>query len=193
MSSSRPTPEQLRNRLARLIPLATSFAGTCYRSSTPKYATEVDLLTGEGSRRHGGRWNPIGIACVYASLTPETAMAEALAHHRYYGIAVEEAMPRTFVAIEAELGVVLDLRDGSVRRRLRFTEERTLAADWRLEMRAGGEPITQMLGRAVHEGDWEGLIVPSAADHNGHNLLVFPDKLRDESRLSVLHADRLQE
>ncbi len=37
----------------------------------------------------------------------------------------------------------------------------------------------------------EGLIVPSAADPNGHNLLVFPENLDAGSTATVLHADRL--
>jgi RES domain-containing protein len=186
-----PTLEQLKSRLKRLVPLATAFAGTAYRSSTPPYAIEDDLLTGEGSKRNGGRWNPPGIAVVYASLTPEVAMAETLAHNRYYGIAIEEAMPRTFVAIEATLQFVLDLREGGVRQRLQVSEERILSVDWRKEVRAGREPIAQMIGRAAHETDWEGLIVPSAAAPNGHNLLIFPDKLLAGSSITVLHPDRL--
>jgi RES domain-containing protein len=125
-------------------------------------------------------------------LTPEVAMAETLAHNRYYGIAIEEAMPRTFVAIEATLQVVLDLRDGSIRQRLRVAEERILSVDWRKEVRAGREPITQLIGRAAHETDWQGLIVPSAADPSGHNLLIIPDRLRTDCKVQVLHPDRLQ-
>src|SRR4051794_3303894 len=113
-----PTVEQLQARLARIASLAGPFEGVVYRSSTPEYATEADLLTGEGSRRTGGRWNPKGVAVVYASLTPETAMAETLAHNRYYGIPIEDAMPRTFLAIAAKMATVLDLRDGKVRQRL---------------------------------------------------------------------------
>lgn len=191
MPKLRPTVEQLRSRFTRLLPLATAFVGTAYRSSTPLYATEDDLLTGEGSRQNGVRWNPPGIAVVYASLTPEVAMAETLAHNRYYGIAIEEAMPRTFAAIEATLQIVLALRDGGIRQRLQASEERILSVDWRKEVRAGREPITQMIGRATHESDWEGLVVPSAAASSGHNLLIFPDKLRPGSNIAVLHADRL--
>jgi RES domain-containing protein len=192
MPHSGPTLKQLKSRLDRLLPLATAFNGIGYRSSTPEYATEADLLTGEGSKLHGGRWNPVGIAAVYASLTPETAMAETLAHNRYYSISIEDSMPRTFVAIEANLHVVLDLRDGSIRRRLQVSEERILTADWRKDMRGGHEPITQMVGQAAYETGWEGLIVPSAADLKGHNLLVFPEKLQSRSWLQVLHADRLR-
>jgi RES domain-containing protein len=186
-----PTLKQLKDRLERLLPSATRFSGVAYRSSTPEYATEDDLLTGEGSKLHGGRWNPIGIAVVYASLTPETAMAETLANNRYYGISVEEAMPRTFVAFAAKLHAVLDFRDGNVRRRLQVSQKRILAVDWRKDVRAGREPITQKIGQAAYEAGWEGVIVPSAVDPNGYNLLIFPDKRNPKSELEILHADRL--
>jgi len=186
-----PTLKQLKDRLERLLSLATRFSGVAYRSSTPEYATEDDLLTGEGSKLHGGRWNPIGIAVIYASLTPETAMAETLAHNRYYGISIEDAMPRTFAAIAAKLHAVLDFRDGHVRRRLQVSQKRILAVDWRKDVRAGREPITQKIGQAAYEAGWEGLIVPSAVDPNGHNLVVFPDKRDPRSELEILHADRL--
>lgn len=186
-----PTLQQLQIRMARLAASAVSFEGVVYRSGTPKYATETDLLTGEGSRRHGGRWNPVGIAMVYAAFTPETAMAETLAHNRYYGIPIEDAMPRTFVAIEVKAQTLLDFRLGEVRRRLQVSEDRILTVDWRSQVRRGREPITQILGRAAHAGPWEGLIVPSTADPDGHNLLVFPDKLCPGSELRVVNADKL--
>ena len=183
--------DPLKARFTRSLPAAGAFTGTVYRSSTPKYATETDLLTGEGSRRSGGRWNPIGLAVVYVSLTPETALAETLAHNRYYSIPVQDAMPRTFVAISAKLQAVLDLRVGTTRQRLQVSLERILTVDWRKEVSAGREPITQALGRAASDVGLEGLIVPSAADPNGHNLLVFLKNLRAGSHSRVLAPERL--
>ena len=58
MPNSGPLLEQIESRLLRLKSLAEPFAGIVYRSSTPKYATLEDLLSGEGSKREGGRWNP---------------------------------------------------------------------------------------------------------------------------------------
>jgi len=191
MASLGPTLDQLKSRLTRLLPSAVAFAESVYRSSTPKYANEWDLLTGEGSTRHGGRWNPIGMAVVYASLTPETAMVETLANNRYYGIPVEDAMPRTFVAIAVSLQAVLDFRGGLVRQRLQVSLDRILTADWRKESRAGREPITQTIGRAASEVGLEAIIAPSAVDPKGHNLVVFPNNLHADSEIRVLNADRL--
>ncbi len=191
MTSSRPSLEHVKSRLTRLLPSASAFGATLFRSSTPRYSNESDLLTGEGSRRNGGRWNPIGIGVVYASLTPETAMAETLAHYRHYKIPVEDAMPRTFVALQVRLYAVLDSQLGSVRQRLGVSFDRILTVDWRSEVLAGREPITQTLGWASSGIGREALVVPSAADPQGHNLLVFPPNLRPGSKIRVMHPDRL--
>lgn len=186
-----PTFDQLKTRLKRLLPTTEEYARRVYRSSTPRYANESDLLNGAGSRRTGGRWNPVGIAVVYASLNPETAMAETLAHYRYYAIGLEDAMPRTFVAIDARLQAVLDLRLGTVRQRLQVSLDRILTVDWRKEVQAGREPITQVLGRSASDVGLEGLIVPSAGCTDGQNLLVFPQNLQTGSEIRVLAPERL--
>ncbi len=38
------------------------------------------LLSGEGARLYGGRWNPVGTPLVYASGSPELAFLEMLVH-----------------------------------------------------------------------------------------------------------------
>lgn len=101
-------------------------------------------------------------------------------------------MPRTFVAVAVQLARVLDLRSGTVRRRLQVSGSQILSVDWRTEVKAGREPITQRLGRAAHATCVEGLIVPSAADPAGHNLILFPDRLDLESEVRLLNPDRLR-
>ena len=191
MSTFEPSADYLRERLLAIGDMATPFAQTLYRSATPAYARESDLLKGEGSRLYGGRWNPIGVAVIYASLSPETAMAETLAHCRYYGFPPQSAMPRTFVALHMRLSAVIDLTDGALRQRLRVSERRMMAVDWRQEMAAGQEPITQRLGRAGFDAGFEGFFVRSAADRRGYNVLVFPDNLRPSSTVEVVDAGQL--
>lgn len=186
-----PTYEQLLTRFAALGASAVPFDGVVYRSSTPKYATELDLFTGAGSLATGGRWNPAGLAMVYFSFSPETAMAETLYRNRSFGLPVEDLMPRTFVAVCVKLAKVLDLRDGHVRQRLQVSVAKLLRVDWRAEVHAGRLPMSQQVGRAAHATRWEGLIVPSAADRGGHNLLTFPDGLGPSSEITLLNADEL--
>jgi RES domain-containing protein len=163
--------DQLRTSLRKLVDDALAFSGTTYRSCTPKYATEDGLLNGEGSKRYGARWNPRDIAVVYAADSPETAMAESLAHFRYFSIPVHSAMPRVFVAIEMKLKRVVDLRESNVRQRLHVSND--------------------TIGQAAFEAGVEGLIVPSAAQPDGFNVLAFPENLKKGSKLQILNADSL--
>jgi len=165
-------------------PNLVRFIGVVYRVCTPKYATESDLLTGEGSRIKGGRWNPPGIAAVYGSSTPETAMAESLGHYRYYRIPLPAAMPRVCLALEVDLNRILDLRDRAVRRRLGLTLGQ-ISGDWRAQRDSGKVPTTQRVGEAVYRAGFEGLLAPSAHSPGGHNLVIFPKNLERTKQLRV--------
>lgn len=176
---------KLTERFTMLASNAIAIDVVGYRSATPKYARESDILSGEGSRLNGGRWNPIGLAAVYASLSPETAMAETLAYYRYYGLPLPQAMPRLFVAVSFHLSAVLDLTDGEVRRRLKISEQAMLTCDWRKEVAAMRNPITQLIGQAAQAAGFEGLQVRSAADSDGLNLIAFPQNLRPASDIHL--------
>ncbi|MSR59699.1 MAG: RES domain-containing protein [Planctomycetaceae bacterium] len=176
---------QLTTRFARLKPLAEAVRVVAYRSCTPQYATEPDLLSGDGSRKVGARWNPPGIAAVYFSLSPEAALAETLAYFRYYGFPIAQAMPRVFVALTIRLSAVLDLTNGRVRRRLQISETSMLKSDWRKIASTGAVPLTQLVGHAAYAAGWEGLRVRSAAHPDGVNLVVFPTNVHAGSALEL--------
>jgi RES domain-containing protein len=181
-----PDSSSLTRILRNWLQTPRPWHGVVFRSTSPRYARSTDLLSGEGARTWGGRWNPPGIRAVYGSLDAETAMAEALAHVRYYGIPEHSAMPRVFVAIEASLTAVVDLTDGELRRRLRVSRRALLLADRRAKAARSGEALTQRLGRAAHAAGVVGLLAPSAARSGGSNLVVFPDRLRPPDILRVL-------
>ncbi len=100
-------------------------------------------------------------------------------------------MPRMFVAIRAQLTNVLDLTEGSNRKRLQIAESRLLACDWRKEMIGGHEALPQLVGRAAKEGGLEAIVVRSAECSNGRNLVIFPANLRKSSKLTVLDPEKL--
>jgi RES domain-containing protein len=151
-------------------------------------ANETDLVSGEGSRLHGQRWNPRGLfRAVYFSIDIATAQEEFLAQNRRQGLPDAEATPFVTTSAEIELSRVLDLTDGELRKRLRVSRQRMLN-----EPHAAGLPesITQALGRIAFSEGYQGLLVPSAA-HRGHtNLVVFPENLLP-GQLRVVSADRL--
>ncbi len=179
-------------RLSRLLRRATALEGTVYRSAAPQYATSSDLISEAGSRLHGGRWNPVGVAAVYGSLSSEIALAETLAHSRYYNLPVQAAMPRTFVAVEFALCAVLDLTLRRNRQALGISQQRLLNCDWRAERQRDAFPITQQIAQASVNIRFKAILVRSAADPTGQNLVVFVDHLRTGSRLVVVASDHLQ-
>jgi len=56
------------------------------------------MLSGEGARLNGGRWNPIGIPLLYTSTTPELALLETLVH--LDGTPIRDLPPFVRVTIE---------------------------------------------------------------------------------------------
>ena len=68
-----------REQLAELIAGATPLRGAFFRSVAFKYFHPDDVVSGEGTRLHGGRFVPVGVRAVYASADEETAMREVTA------------------------------------------------------------------------------------------------------------------
>ena len=65
-----------RRQLAELIAGATSLQGNFFRSVAFRYFHPDDVISGEGTQLNGGRFVPIGVRAVYASLEEETALLE---------------------------------------------------------------------------------------------------------------------
>jgi hypothetical protein len=65
-----------RKQLAELIAGATSLRGDFFRSVAFRHFHPDDVISGEGTRLQGGRFVPVGVRAVYASLEEETALRE---------------------------------------------------------------------------------------------------------------------
>ena len=158
---------------------AVRVARTVYRSCAPQFAAEADFLSGEGGRRHGGRWNPVGVAAVYACLTPETAMAETLSYARYHALPAASMMPRVFQAIDVALERVVDLSARPALTRCGTTAEAIRTYDWRAESEAGRVPVTQRFGADCRDAGFQGVLAPSAAAPGGRVLVWFPENVAE--------------
>lgn len=153
--------------------------GTFYRATTIEYSNRRDLLSGLGSRLAGARWTPPGLfAAVYGCLEPETAMSEALANYREFGIPLSQAMPLVFVAVTVETQAVLDLTNRDVQRILGVTTRRMVSTPWQRVQERGDEALTQCLGRLAWEASLEGILVPSARVKGATNIVLFPNRRR---------------
>jgi len=72
-----------------------------YRVAPSRYASD---LSGEGSRLHGGRWNPIGKPAIYTAESPSLAMLEVLAFYALSGSPPELVL----VTIEIPDAVIIE-------------------------------------------------------------------------------------
>ncbi|MGJ8641528.1 MAG: RES family NAD+ phosphorylase [Opitutaceae bacterium] len=145
------------------------------------------MFAGKGPLYANGRWLAKGTKlATYTALSPEVALAEALAATRYYGFPDSHAAPLVFVTAQAKLNKVIDLRIGSIRQSLRLSDATITQFDWRSENTKGQESITQAFGWALQATGIEGFVCPSAALSGGANLIVFPQNLKRPTSLRVL-------
>ena len=167
---------------ARITGMARAFvqawSGTVYRCVERDYAELPAIADGMGAWRHGARFNAKQrFPAVYASLSADVAVAEALARLLSMGFERDELLDdRETVAIEAAFDRVLDLREESVRNALQM-DGATLHADWWAEQCAGREAVCQALGRALRDAGIQAILVPSLRYARGVNVVFFPENL----------------
>ena len=170
--------------MLRASVLARPWTDEVFRATSPEWATAEHLLSGLGGIMAAGRWNAMGaFRVVYACLTPEGALAEALARSRHRGIADSHAMPLVVSALRARLATVLDLRTDAAGDALAVSPEALAREDWRVATGGGRESLSQAVGRAAHAAGLEGMIVPGVA---AANLLILPDHLARPGSLHVV-------
>lgn len=130
------------------------FSATVYRAHHPRWS--FDPLSGTGAARHGGRFNPRGMAALYTSLRFETAWREA-----QQGFAFK-AQPLTLCAYRAECDDVLDLTDPATRE-AHGIRPGELACAWEDLADRGIEPPSWRLARRLREAGIAAILVPSYA------------------------------
>lgn len=163
------------------------FHGLVYRAMNPIYARTP--LSGEGARRHGGRFNPRGMAALYTAQSVAGAIREANQ--------IGTLQPTTLVAMQADIAPVFDAADAAALAGQGMSPADLAADDWRARMLAGDAAPTQALAERLVAAGYAAMQVPSfakGADAGALNLILWrwgsdlPARLvvvDDEGRLSA--------
>jgi len=155
-----------RKQLGVLIAGATSLKGDFFRSVAFRYFHPDDVISGDGTRLHGGRFVPLGVRAVYASLEEETALREVTSRKSALGgrsqISVGE-YPRMTYVLSVATNRNLDLA---------ATLPSELANIVRLCLRRPGYHASQELAAIWISEDIESVVFPSATGV-GRNVAVY--------------------
>lgn len=163
------------------------FQGLAYRAHNPKWAW--DPLSGEGAFLHGGRFNRKGVAALYLSLDPQTAIREVQPLRR-------PMQPVVLCAYEVDVEPIFDSLVSRNCRDAGISDSEITSPNWRLEMNSGLIPASQQLADKLMETGFTGLRFRSfaaGAAGNDLNLVLWrwssrrPVKvllIDDEERLS---------
>lgn len=149
-------------------------------------------LSGEGARRHGGRFTPAGsFQTLYVADSAATAQFESGAlFHTDQRLRSFPKAPFTVMSIDAQLSGLIDLRDPDLQAAL-GTDGTELLAPWIPYSVDGKIAPTQILGRAAHNiGDCSGLVFQSHKNTleapNAFNVAIFLERMTPQERLHVV-------
>jgi RES domain-containing protein len=130
------------------------FIDPVYRAHHPRWA--FDPVSGEGARRHSGRFNRPGTPALYTALRMETAWLEA-----QQGFAFK-AQPLTLCSYAVDCADILDLTSPATLAALSIAPP-DLACAWEdLADRGLAVPSWTLADRLIKEGT-AGIVVPSFA------------------------------
>lgn len=155
------------------------FRGLVYRAHDPRWYWPP--VSGEGARLHGGRFNRVGVAALYTSLQPGTAMREA----SVIGMPMQ---PVLVCAYEVDSKPIFDAADPSQRAALGIAVADLRCPNWEREMREGQTPASQIVADRLISLGYAGMIAPAyyrAAGPEERNLVLWKwgDELPSRVRL----------
>ncbi|WP_284325410.1 RES family NAD+ phosphorylase [Cypionkella aquatica] len=131
-----------------------AYKGPLYRALNPIWAR--DPLSGEGAKRHGGRFNAKGRAALYTAMSVMGAVAEANQIGRPFE-------PVTLVSYTADLTDIFDATNLAHLAARGIALADLAADDWRLQMHSRGTSRAQDIAESLIAAGYHGLIVPSYA------------------------------
>lgn len=177
-----PNYSRILTTVKSLAVRGRALTGVWYRCVETSFAHEI--VSGEGARTHGARWNPLGsFRTVYLSDSPETALQEYFARARRMKWPDHKSLPMVTAGVEVSASRILDLRSPEVAAEIApiLNAERQ---EWR-RIQDQREAASQAVGRAIREAGLQGLLAASQQVAGGTNLVLFPDRLGRRDKLSA--------
>ncbi len=168
-------------QLARLEPFAHS--GTAFRTVNLRYLDTP--LSGLGSIRAGGRYNPKGaFEVLYLAENATTTLLEVeFAASSGGRFRAEPKDPYVVFSVHFQLRQLVDLHDPVSLASLGL-EPGDLQQPWRLKQLRGERVLTHEIGAKLLALGHEGFMYPSATDGRV-NLAVLPQNLKSGSHLEI--------
>ena len=154
--------------------------GIVYRAHNPRWSWPP--VSGEGARLHGGRFNRIGVAALYTSLSPVTALREA-------GTLGHPLQPLLLCAYEIDAEPVFDSLDSRERDIHAVTDAELRCPGWEWDMHRGSVPASQALADRLIAAGYVGMRVWSFApgrDAQDLNLVLWHWGDRMPSRVVLI-------
>jgi len=128
-----------------------------------------DPLSGNGAKKHGGRFNRPGCAALYLSLDPTTAWMEAQQGFPF------KPQPMTLVAYEFNCASIADCNDETLLNNMGFSIH-DLGCAWENMASKQMEPPTWVLADNLRKLDIAGIVVRSFASGctvKNQNLILW--------------------
>lgn len=143
------------------------FVGQAYRAHNPVWSAFP--LSGDGAARHGGRFNPKGVAALYLGLTIDGAVAEASQGFAF------KLQPLTICLYEIDCEDIVDLKHEAGRERVGVSSL-DLACPWALDLAEGRWPASWAVAQRLIDSGAAGVLVPSyarGAKRDAVNLVLW--------------------
>lgn len=149
-----------------------------WRAYVPRWAHAP--LSGEGARRFGGRWNPVGAVAIYAAREMSTAWAEY-----NQGFVQHPALIAQLQLSGARLAVLTDAARLS---EFGFSDE-LHRCEWRADMDAGKVPDSHKAREELMERGFDGVVYPSFMSPGGHCVALWRWNGEEGPQLRVIDPE----